>query len=151
MKVPSLDDIVKSFLIKRFSSKVCLRRARALHITHLREIEKLVYQRQIAAKTGMASVLYMKQALIVLLEELKEDNANLDLATQTTRDIFAMSIKTLDQLGRTGAYDHVIRRKAAIIDVGLENFKDVAKQAELLPLTSDGVLGLGFQSKLKDC
>ena len=79
----------------------------------------------------MAIVLYMQQALRVLLEELKEDNPNLDLATQTTRDIFAMSTKTLDKLGRTGAYDHVIRRKAAIIDMGLENIKDVAK--DLVP------------------
>ena len=74
----------------------------------------------------------------------------MDLATQRTRDIFAMSTKTLDQLGRTDAYDHVIRWKAAIVDMGLENIKDVAKQTEVLPLTGDGVLGLGFQSKLKD-
>ena len=35
--------------------------------------------------------------------------------------------------------------------MGLENIKDVAKQAEVLPLTGDEALGLGFQSKLKDC
>ena len=64
------------------------------------------------------------------------------LATQT-RDIFAMSTKKLDQLGRTGAYDHVIRWKVAIIDMGLESIKDVVKKAEVLPLTGDGVLGLG--------
>ena len=64
----------------------------------------------------MAIVLYMQQALRVLLEELKEDNPNLSLATQT-RDIFAMSTKTLDQLGRTEAYDYVIRWKVAIIDM----------------------------------
>ena len=75
----------------------------------------------------------------------------MDLATQATRDIFAMNTKTLNQLGRTGAYDHFIRQKAAIIDMGLENIKDVVKQAEVLPLTGDGVLGSGFQSKLKDC
>ena len=77
LKVPSLDDIEESFLIKRFSSKACFRRARALQTTHLREIEKLGYQRHIAAKTGMTIVLYMQQALRVLLEDLKEDNPNL--------------------------------------------------------------------------
>ena len=79
LKVPSLDD-VESFLIKRFSSK---------SITH-HAFEKLGYQGQIAAKTGTAIVLYIQQALRVLLDELKEDNPNLDLATQTTRDIFAI-------------------------------------------------------------
>ena len=105
-------------------------------------MKKLGYHGHIAAKTGMAIVLYMQQALRVLLEELKEDNPNLALATKT-RDIFAMSNKTLDQLGRTGAYDHVIRQKVAIIDMGLENIKDVMKKAEVLPLTGDGGLGLG--------
>ena len=58
--------------------------------------------------------------------------------------------KTLDQLGRTGAYSHIIRRKATIVDMGLDNVKDIAKQAELLPLTGEGVLGSAFEEKLKD-
>ena len=40
--------------------------------------------------------------------------------------------------------------KAAIVDMGLENINDLVKQAEVLPLTGDGVLGSGFQPKLKD-
>ena len=63
LKVPSLGDIEESFLINRFSSKACFRRAIALHTTQLREIEKLGYQGHIAAK---AIVLYMQQALRVL-------------------------------------------------------------------------------------
>lgn len=61
-----------------------------------------------------------------------------------------MSSKVLDQLGRTGAYDHFIRRKAAIMDMGVDSIKDVAKHADLLPLTGDGVLGKDFETKLKD-
>ena len=61
-----------------------------------------------------------------------------------------MSSKSLDQLGRTGVYDHFICRKATIVDIGLGSVKDVAKHADLLPLTGDGVLGKGFEIKLKD-
>lgn len=64
--------------------------------------------------------------------------------------MLAMSTKTVDQIGRSGAYDHIIRRKATIVDMGLENIKDVAKQADLLPLTADGVMGFSFETKLKD-
>lgn len=39
----------------------------------------------------------------------------------------------------------MIRRKAIIVE--LENVKDIAKQADLLPLTSDGVLGSNFETK----
>ena len=118
LKVPSLDDSVETFLIKCFSSKACFKRARSLHTQHLKEIEKLAYQGQVAAKLGITVNLYMQQALLVLLEELKTDKPNLDLATQTVRDIFAMSTKTLGQLGRTGAFDHIIRHKATVVDMG---------------------------------
>lgn len=150
LKVPSLDDIVETFLIKRFSNKACFKRARSLHTQHLKEMERLAYQTQVAAKQGIAANLYMQQALRVLLEELKSENPNLDLAVQTVRDVFAISTKTLDQLGRTGAHAHMICRKATIVDMGLENVRDLSKQADLLPLTHDGVLGTAFESKLKD-
>lgn len=150
LKIPSLDDIVETFLIKRFSTKACFKRARSLYTQHLKEIEKLAYQGQVAAKVGITVNLYMQQALRVLLEELKTDKPNIDLATQTVRDIFAMSTKTLDQLGRTGAFGHIIRRKATVVDMGLENVKDLYKQADLLPLSSEGVLGTAFETKLKN-
>ena len=49
------------------------------------------------------------------------------MAVQTIQDAFAMSTKTLDQLGRMGAYGHIICRKAAIVDIGLDSVKDIAK------------------------
>lgn len=94
--------------------------------------------------------IYMQQALRVLLQELQTEKPNIDLSIQTVRDIFAMSTKILDQTGRCGAYDHMVRRKATIVDMGLENIKDVAKQTDLLPLSGDGVLGSSFETKLKD-
>ena len=98
---------------------------------------------------GIIICLYEQRALASLLQELREEKPNLDSATQTVRDIFAMSSKVLDQLGRTGAYDHFIRRKATIMDIGVDSIKDIAKYADPLPLTGDGVLGKDFENKLK--
>ena len=123
LTVPSLGDIVETLLIKRFSTKTCLKRARSLHTQHLKEIERLVYQGQLAAKIGISVSLYMQQALRILLQELKTGEPNLNLAVQTVRDVFAMRTKTLDQIGSSGAYDHIIRHKATIVDMGLENVK----------------------------
>ena len=92
----------------------------------------------------------MQQALIVSLEELKSENPNVDLSIQTVRDVFATSTRTLDQLGKTGAFGHMIRRKATVVNMGFENVKGVEKQADSLPWTSDGVLGSSFETKLKD-
>ena len=104
-------------------------------------MEKLAFKGQSSAHMGIVINLYIQQALAALLQQLQQDSPNLDSMTQTVRDSFAMSSKVLDQLGRTGAFHHYIRRKATILDMGLENVKDVAKQADLLPLTGDGVFG----------
>ena len=61
-----------------------------------------------------------------------------------------MSTKVLDQLGRTGAYFHYIRRKATLVDIGLDTVTDVAKHADYLSLTGGGVFGKEFGTKLKD-
>ena len=58
-----------------------------------------------------------------LLNDLKEDTVNVDRSIQSVRDIFDMSTKLLDQMGRAGALHH-IRRKAAISDSGLSSVKD---------------------------
>ena len=150
LKVPSLDDIVETFLIKRLSGKATFKRSRSLFTQQWKEIERLAFQGQTAARMGIVISLYVQQALAMLLQELKSDSPNLDSATQTVRDTFAMSTKIIDQLGRTEAYDHFIRRKAALVDMGLDSVKDVDKHADLLPLTGDGVLGKEFEVKLKE-
>ena len=70
--------------------------------------------------------------------------------TQTVRDSFAMPSEVLDQIGRTGAFHHFIRRKATINDMGLDSIKDVARHADSLPLTGDRVFGIDFENKLKE-
>ena len=88
---------------------------------HLKQIEIFAFQGQTAARMGIVITLYIQQALASLLSDLNSENFNIDRATQTVRDVFAMSTKVLDQLGRTGAYDHYIRRKATMVDIGLDS------------------------------
>ena len=56
---------------------------------------------------------------------MQSKDTNIDSAIQSIRDIFAMSTKALDQVGRSGAFHHIIRRKAAASDSGLNSLKDV--------------------------
>ena len=66
------------------------------------------------------------------------------------RDIFAMSTKSLDQVARTGAFHHLIRRKATVADTGLHEFKDLQKTSLTAPLSGEGIFGAEFEKKLKD-
>ena len=72
----------------------------------------------------------------------------MDSITQSIRDIFSMSTKSLDLLGRPGAIHHLIRRKAAAQDFGLITLKDIQNKIVCLPLTTDGVLGKELEEKL---
>ena len=65
-----------------------------------------------ASRMGMIMCCYSQQALGSLLDILQQKDINMDLAIQTVRDIFAISTKTLDQIARTGAFNHMVRRKA---------------------------------------
>ncbi|KAH3753733.1 hypothetical protein DPMN_188376 [Dreissena polymorpha] len=61
-----------------------------------------------------------------------------------------MNTKSLGQLGRTGAIHHLVRRKAAIADCGLNDFREVRNQIWNLPLTHEGIGGSGLEQKLKE-
>lgn len=99
---------------------------------------------------GIISVCYTQQALGRLLNNLSGKSPNLDEAVQNVRDIFAMSTKSLDQMSRTGAFHHLIRRKATIADSGLHEFKDLQKTALTSTLSGEGMFGVEFEKKLKD-
>ena len=66
-----------------------------------------------------------------------------------TRDSCAISTELLDQMARTGAFVHLIRRKAALYDTGLSELKDYAATVNTLPLTAEGVFGSDFDNKLQ--
>ena len=82
LKVPSLDDIVEHFLIKRHSGKATFKWARSLFTAHLKEMERLAFQGQTAARMGIIISLYEQRALASLLQELRKEKPNLDAATQ---------------------------------------------------------------------
>ena len=112
----------------------------------MRSIERLGYQSQMAARMGMILSCYSQQVLGSLLDCLQQKDCNLDLAIQMNRDSFAISTKLLDQMARTGAFAHLIRRKAALYDSGLSDLKDYAATVNTLPLTAEGVFGFDFDS-----
>ncbi|CAC5406870.1 unnamed protein product [Mytilus coruscus] len=73
---------------------------------------------------GIISISYMQQALGTLLGNLENDNAS-EENCQLVKDLFAMSTKSLDQMGRAGAFHHIIRRKCAATDAGINNLNDI--------------------------
>ncbi|XP_063396797.1 uncharacterized protein LOC134681215 [Mytilus trossulus] len=97
---------------------------------------------------GIISVLYMQQTLGTLLERVENENVS-DETCQMVKDLFAISTKSLDQVGRTGAFNHMIRRKAAATESGLNNLKDIQTKVLYLPLSNEGVFGKGLEDKLE--
>ncbi|CAC5407425.1 unnamed protein product [Mytilus coruscus] len=122
---------------------------RQLYSQPLKQIEKLGFHGQLSARMNIISVLYMQQALGSLLQTLESDDFEKDEVCQTIKDVFAMSTKTLDQAGRTGAFLHLVRRQAASQDLGLTGLKDMSSKCQYLPLTNDGVFGKELEIALE--
>ncbi|CAG2257578.1 unnamed protein product [Mytilus edulis] len=86
------------------------------------------------------SISYMQQALQCFrhfVGKFSEENC------QLVKDLFAMSTKSLDQVGRAGAFHHMIKRKCAATDAGINNLKDIQAKVLYLRLSDDGVFGQG--------
>ena len=105
-----------------------------------------------ASRMGIISVAYIQQALATLLNSINNGQGNMDSFTQSIRDSFSMSTKSLDQLGRTGAFLYWIRRKAAKQDSVLNTLKDNQIKIVCLHvlLTTDEVFGKKLEEKLKE-
>ena len=151
LQVPSLDDLLEPMLLKKRGSKSVKAwgKSKQLASQPLKAIERVAFRGQMATRLGILSVCYIQQALGSLLNKLQSKEVNIDSTVQSVRDIFAMSTKALDQVGRTGAFHHIIRRKAAVSDTGLNNLKDVQAKVLYLPLRGDGVFGKGLEENLK--
>ena len=59
-----------------------------------------------------------------------------------------MSTKGLDQISRSGAFHHIVRRTVAMTDTALCDLSD-SKDFSNLPLTGEGVFGSGLETLLK--
>lgn len=150
LQVPSLDELTERLLIKKHGRRAAFGSSQTLFSQPFKSIEKIAYQGQLASRMGIISVCYAQQALGLLLKNLKSSSPNLDEATQNVRDLFAMSTKSLDQFARSGAFHHLVRRKATVADTGLHEFKDLQKAALTSPLSGQGIFGPEFEKKLKD-
>jgi len=93
---------------------------------------------------SIISLAYLQQGLGTLMGSLKEKEPNVDRAVQTDRDLYDISAKVLDQCGRSGAFHHLIRRKAAAADTGLDDVREVQAKVMPLPLSASGVFGKGL-------
>lgn len=151
LQVPSLDDILEPMLRNKHGSRAVKgwSKGRTLYTQPLKMIETLGYQGHLASRFNVISSAYIQQALGTLLKVLKKKDTNVDLAIQMTKDIYAMSTKNLEQGGKAGAYLHMVRRKAAMSDSGLQELTDVQGKALYLPLTHEGVFGSGLTDHLK--
>ena len=149
LQVPTLDDLLEPMLRQTHGEKAVKSwdKHRQLFTQPLKQVERLGFQGQLSSRMNIISVLYIQQALGSLLQKLEADDFDREQVCQTIKDVFAMTTKTLDQSGRSGAFFHLIRRKAAAQDSGLTTLKDMRSKCQYLPLTSEGVFGKG----LEDC
>ena len=151
LEVPSIDKLTSDLLVKKHGNKAfSMSKKNTLHTPFLKSIEKLAYQGQVASRMGIITASYIQQALATLLETVTETEVNLDKTVQLVRDIFAMSTKSLDQAARTGAFHHLVRRKAVMEDTGLSEIKELKNPLIALPLSNSGVFGETFEQTLKD-
>ena len=150
LQVPSLDELLEPMLRKTRGAKAVKNwdKYKQLHTQPLKQIERLAYQGQMAARFGIISVMYIQQSLATLLNSIESDGVSTQ-SIKLVRDLFEMSTKSLDQLGRTGAFHHLVRRKAAASDSGLGNLKDIQAKVLYLPLSPEGVFGKGLEEKLE--
>ena len=127
LQVAGLDDLLEPMLAKRHGVKTFKPwgKSKQLCTQPLKSIETLGYQGQVASRMNIIAISYLQQGLGSLLGTLQEKDSNIDRAVQNVRDLFDMSNKALDQAGRAGAFHHMIRRKAAVSDSGLNTLKDI--------------------------
>lgn len=149
LDLPKLDDVVASMLTKHHGPKANKIKGNKLFSQPVKHFENLAFKGQAAARMGLIITAYMQQALGSLMEKLNESEPNVDLVIQMVKDIFAMSVKSMDQIGRTGAFHHLIRRKATVVDTGLDSVSELADKVMTLKLSSEGILGSDFEETLQ--
>ncbi|CAC5406862.1 unnamed protein product [Mytilus coruscus] len=150
LQVPSLDDMLEPMIKRVLANKTVKSwyKQKQLFSQPVKQIEKLSYSGQVASRMGFISIFYMQQAMGTLLGNLENDNAS-EENCQLVQDLFAMSTKFLDQMGSVGAFHHIIRRKCAATDAGINNLNDIQAKVLYLPLSKDDVFGQGLEKQLE--
>ena len=157
LQVPSLDELLEPMMRSAHGARAVKSwdSHRQLFTQPFKQIEKLSFQGQLAARMNIISVLYMQQMMGTLLEKLGKAQFVADKKKesycQVAKDMFAMSTKALDQSGCTGAFFHLVRRKAAAQDSGLVTLNEIKDKTQYLPLTGEGVFGEALNNCLEKC
>ncbi|VDI40432.1 Hypothetical predicted protein [Mytilus galloprovincialis] len=133
LNLPKLDDITQTLLCKRHGPNAG-KAHNKLFSKPEKIFENMAFKGQSAARMGLIITAYMQQALGSLMEKPNDSEPNIDLLVQMVKDIFAMSVKYMDQTARTG----------------LEDITELNDKFLSLKLSSDGVLGKDFEEKLKN-
>lgn len=149
LEVPTLDSLIEVCLMKKYGAKASFSKGKELFTQPAKMIEKIAYKGQQAARLGLVIQTYIQQSLGNMLQLLESDVFNKTDATQMVKDIFAMSTKCLDQISRSGAFHHIVRRSCCMKDTGLHEQTDKWDYYNL-PLSGDGVFGKELESLLKD-
>ena len=151
LEVPSLDSLVECCLTKRYGNKTSFvkSKGKSLFSQPSKLVEKIAYKGQQAARLGLVVQMYLQQSLGNLLQFFESEEFDKDRACQQVKDIFSMSTKALDQIGRAGAFHHIVRRSVAMTDTALYEQLDSSEFTNL-PLTGEGVFGSGLETLLKN-
>ena len=152
LQVPPLDPLIETCLIKRHGSKAAFSsskaRGKGLFSQPCKLVERIAYKGSHAARLGIIIQSYIQQSLGNLLQNLQGESFDKDKAVSQVKDIFSMTTKGLDQIGRAGAFHHIIRRSLAMTDTALYELSDASK-FQNLPLSGEGVFGTGLETMLK--
>lgn len=151
LQVPPIDPLIESCLIKRHGSKAAFSsskaRGKGLYTQPCKMVERIAYKGSHAARLGVIIQLYVQQSLGNLLQTIQSDFDKEKIEKQV-KDIFSMTTKGLDQIGRAGAFHQIIRRTLSMTDTGLYDLSDSSKFMNL-PLTGDGLFGSELENLLK--
>ena len=112
LEVPYFDTLVDSCLVKRHCPKASFAKSKhkSLATQPYKMLEKIAFKGQQSARLGIVMQLYIQQALGNLAEYFQSENFNREEGLDQIRNIFSMTTTCLDQIGRAGAFRHIMRR-----------------------------------------
>ncbi|KAH3868585.1 hypothetical protein DPMN_031735 [Dreissena polymorpha] len=150
LKVPSLDDFVNGCLTNRYGQKASLakNKGKVLFTQPCKMVDKICFKGQHATRMGIVMQCYLQQGLGSLLTSVQFEDLDKEAIVQEVKDVFVISTKVLDQLGRKCACHHIARRAVAMTDTGLYEQNDNL-QFSNLPLSDEGAFGPGLEPLLK--
>ena len=123
-KVPPIDELIESCLIKRYGSKAAFSnskvKGRSLYTQPNKMVERISYKGGHASRMGIIIQLYVQQSLGQLLQTIQSETFDKEKAVKQVKDIFSMATKEhekqiedlLPDIQIAGKKDNVTKRKS---------------------------------------